>query len=267
MRFDELHKLVGYEDYFEPMVMREEDKARRRELAELLLDAFLYFFSVFEVHSEHQSLLQKALYEQLLIDRVSDAVAKVTGIDGEMSDHIRELAREVVNTTYKHEDADIKAQVRQTPQNQTLPNVIDHVNNPKSESALQTPMGPSDPLKSVTLSDGSTFIQDTDMKDEVEGVDYWLSLDRAKNIANSEANTFLNYTDYVDAKSQGYKYKTWHTMSDPKVRETHAEIEGRTIGIDELFQVGDSLMKFPHDWESAPNPAEVINCRCSVEYR
>ena len=78
MKFDELNIL---DDYFEPMAISVDDKRRRRELANLLTDAFLYFFSVVEVHRSHKSQLEKALYEQLLSDKVSDAVSKVTGID------------------------------------------------------------------------------------------------------------------------------------------------------------------------------------------
>ena len=227
--FDELNRLEQKPDYFEPMAISVSDKERRRELADLLTDAFLYFFSVYEVHAKYDSLLEKALYEQLLADKVSDAVSKVTGIDSYMSDHIREMSKEVVSTTYKN-----------------------------------APYNPSDSPEKT--SDG--FLSKSEVDSTERGdQDYWLSYRRAEDIAKTETNTFLNYTDYLDAKDRGYTKKTWLTMLDTKVRNTHEEIEGQTIGIDEFFTVGNSLMKFPHDLSESPDPKEVINCRCAVDYK
>ena len=76
-----------------------------------------------------------------------------------------------------------------------------------------------------------------------------------------------NYTSYVDAKDLGRTQKTWLTMLDKKVRDTHEELEGQTIGIDDYFQVGNSQMLFPLDWSMSPNPRETINGRCAVEYK
>ena len=231
MTFDELNKL---EDYFEPMAIGIDDKNRRRELCEYLTDAFLYFFSVYEVHRLYNGMLERALYEQLLADRISDAVSKVTGIDEYMSNHIRILSKEVVETTVKN------TVLSKTPLSSNFSN------RPES---LDTPLNtPSD--SQVREEDG-----------------YWLSFDRAVNIANSETNTFLNYTDFVEAKELGYTKKSWHTMLDNKVRDTHEEVDGQTIGIDEVFHVGNSEMRFPHDLALTPDPREVINCRCAVEYK
>ena len=237
MKFDNLHRL---DSYFEPMVLSTDSKARRRELAELLTDAFLYFFSVYEVHNMYNSMLGRAMYEQLLADRISDAVSKVTGIDSEMSGHIRTLAKQVVDTTYKN------AQIEQ--------------NSPKNHN--------SSAHFAYTESSGSPNLpDDSPLKDnDTESENYWLSFNRASDIGYSEANTFFNYTDYKEAQDRGCTKKTWHTMLDPKVRSSQEEIEGQTIGIDELFYVGTSQMRFPHDWQSSPDPKEVVNCRCAVEY-
>ena len=269
MKFDRLHKLEDESDidYFEPMVISVEDKNRRRELADLLTDVFLYFFSVYEVHLMHNSMLQKALYEQLLTDKISDAVSKVTGIDAEMSNHIRTLSREVVDTTFKHVNANDENVGRL------------NLHNPEdAPTALQySPEEPSVSPNLQHITDGShisePLIDDESDENEVEEImedeatdEYWLSIRRAVNIAQDESNTFLNYTDFVNAKERGYTYKTWLTMLDNKVRETHKELEGKRVLIDEAFVIGDSEMRFPHDWESSPNPREVIGCRCSVEY-
>lgn len=238
-RFDILHRL---DDYYEPMAISADNKARRRELAELLTDAFLYFFAVYEVYAMHKSPLAKAMYEQLLADRISDAVSKVTGIDSEMSGHIRTLAREVVDTTYRHADINTK----DIPDTSSLIYSEEPLGPPLSQSINDSPDGSSPPR---------------------DKSDYWLSFSRASDIAYSEANTFFNYTDYREAQDRGLTKKTWHTMLDDKVRDTHEELEGQTIGIDDYFYVGNSQMRFPHDWESSPDPKEVVNCRCAVEYK
>lgn len=262
MKFDELNKL---EDYFEPMAISIEDKNRRRELCDLLTDAFLYFFSVYEVHRMHNSMLEKALYEQLLVDRISDAVSKVTGIDGPMSSYIRKLSREVVDTTYRHTiDNNAQSQIGQ--------------DKPLTHDDSLTALNDSEePLDVPNYISGSHFGEDEELiseeDDEVEELmereavaEYWLSMARAINIAQNETNTFLNYTDFTEAKEIGRTYKRWLTMLDPKVRDSHEEAEGQTIGIDEYFQIGNSQLLFPHDWSASPDPKETINCRCAVEY-
>lgn len=256
MRFDELNSLDAY---YEPMQIDIGSKARRRELAEYLTDAFVFFFAVFDVHKHYNSLLEKQLYQQLLADRVSEAVAKVTGIDSYMSKHIRELSKEVVNTTFKNATKDAQVEPENSDKS-SLPNRAEISNEPQNPTPHSPALLINNSAKESSSPDGSFSRQD--LPDEI----YWLSYKRAEDIAKNESNTFLNYTDYVEAVDMGYTKKRWLTMLDDKVRQTHEEVEGATIGIDEVFHVGDSLMKFPHDLSESPDPKEVIGCRCAVEY-
>ena len=98
--------------------------------------------------------------------------------------------------------------------------------------------------------------------------DIWfLSEDRALYNAENGANDTLNYKEYVDAVKRGYKAKRWLTERDRKVRRTHAELESKTIGIMDYFDVGGVLMRFPKDYEMAFDaPQELIGCRCTVKY-
>lgn len=95
--------------------------------------------------------------------------------------------------------------------------------------------------------------------------EWYTSSDRLKYNAENEANTVLNYKDYLDAKER-YKYKTWHTENDNRVRMTHVPLEGERIPIDDLFVVGDALMRYPKDIEYCDDMEEIVNCRCSIEY-
>lgn len=261
LNIDELHRLEP--DYFEPMAISVDDKERRRKLADLLTDAFLYFFSVYDVYGRHNKAMDKSMYEKVLADKVSDAVSNVTGIDSEISKHIRALSKDVVNTTFKNanndSDSDSGTEIRRSPMIKNSPKGTDHEKTfstalPHNNGSSETPLSNNQP-------------GDPPFQNDEDKSDYWLSLDRATNIAQSEANTFLNYSDYVDAKDRGYTQKTWLTMLDDRVRDSHEEIEGQTVGIDETFKVGTSEMRFPHDWTLSPDPKEVINCRCAVDYK
>ena len=95
---------------------------------------------------------------------------------------------------------------------------------------------------------------------------YWTSPDRAKIIAENEANAFENYNDYKAAKANGCTKKRWLTENDERVRLTHELAEGQTVDIDGLFSVGGCEMRFPMDTLYDPDPAEIINCRCACVY-
>ena len=94
---------------------------------------------------------------------------------------------------------------------------------------------------------------------------YWTSDDRAKLIAENEANSIGEYDKFRKAQKQGKTRKIWVTEPDDKVRLTHTLVAEKTIDIDGLFLVGESLMRFPKDCKYDPDPHETINCRCTCE--
>lgn len=99
-----------------------------------------------------------------------------------------------------------------------------------------------------------------------KGEKYFLSEDRAVNLALNESLSINNYLDLKQAKTDGYRYKIWETELDDKVRPTHMEMEGVKIPIDDLFVVGDSLMEVPHDPTHGASASELSNCRCSCRF-
>ncbi len=72
------------------------------------------------------------------------------------------------------------------------------------------------------------------------------------NGAAQEAATILG-----DA---GPQYKTWLTAGDDRVRPDHVDANRQTVGVNEPFQVGDSLLQYPGDPAGADE--DTINCRC-----
>ena len=97
--------------------------------------------------------------------------------------------------------------------------------------------------------------------------EWFTSPDRALFNAENSANDVFNYVEYMDALMAGKTQKQWITKKDKRVRTTHRIIDGKTIGIDELFNVGGVLMRFPKDTALAgERDEEIINCRCSARY-
>ena len=53
--------------------------------------------------------------------------------------------------------------------------------------------------------------------------------------------------------------KRWNTQLDWRVRDAHMELEGQTVGIDDLFYVADDSAYAPGGFE---DPSLNVNCRC-----
>ena len=91
------------------------------------------------------------------------------------------------------------------------------------------------------------------------------SADRARLVAEDTANHFENYFDFEVAKGR-YKWKTWDTILDGRERATHFIADGQTQPIAMPFEVGTSLLMYPHDGSLGASASELIGCRCSVSY-
>lgn len=95
---------------------------------------------------------------------------------------------------------------------------------------------------------------------------YFFSEDRATLIAENEANSIWNDSEYQDAILTGKTRKTWNAIMDRRTRDTHRDINGTSVLIDEPFFVGDSLMMYPRDESMGASAEEIVNCRCWATY-
>ena len=81
-------------------------------------------------------------------------------------------------------------------------------------------------------------------------------------IADTETHRIANTAALDTAKYAGAKSKTWITMLDDRVRDTHDYLEGETVGINDDFYTYDG------DHASAPGLFELaennVNCRCEL---
>jgi len=110
------------------------------------------------------------------------------------------------------------------------------------------------------LANGETVEQLTDRVREwaLEGKEK-----HAETVARTEAGSAMNGATFEAFDMAGASAKQWLTCGDDRVRDTHAEMEGVVVGIDEEFVLpsGDTCM-YPGD-DSLP-PEEVCNCRCTL---
>lgn len=85
-------------------------------------------------------------------------------------------------------------------------------------------------------------------------------LEAIMRVADTDAHRILNSAAMTTAKKASAKYKTWVTMQDDRVRDTHEPLQAITIGIDDYFVTydGDRAL-MPGGFEK---PENVINCRC-----
>ena len=89
---------------------------------------------------------------------------------------------------------------------------------------------------------------------------------RARTIAAQECNTSLQAGSFDMAKRCQFKTKTWHVTNINKARDTHRELNGKTIPFSEpcVTSKGHKLM-MPCDPDC--NAAEeTVNCHCFLTY-
>ena len=83
-------------------------------------------------------------------------------------------------------------------------------------------------------------------------------------VADTDSVRIYNEAKLDTAKKLGAKEKTWHTMGDDKVRDTHEPLDGVSAPIDGYFYTWDADKAMaPGQFDKAENN---VNCRCWLEY-
>lgn len=87
------------------------------------------------------------------------------------------------------------------------------------------------------------------------------AFEEIKRVIETDSHRCYNEGMFEVAETSGAN-KTWVTMLDDKVRETHAFLEGVTVPWNERFYTydGDSAL-YPGGFEFAEN---CVNCRCEI---
>lgn len=82
-------------------------------------------------------------------------------------------------------------------------------------------------------------------------------------LARTVATETLGQQSQAGIERGGYRYKTWLSHKDDRVRHTHLASNEQTVRATESFTVGLSKLRFPGD-PTAPI-GEIANCRCVMK--
>ena len=91
-----------------------------------------------------------------------------------------------------------------------------------------------------------------------------IAANKAMRIVQTEGNRNKNagaYWNSVQASKQVKLKRRWLATKDTHTRDTHGELDGQTVGIDEPFRLHGLTAMYPGTFG---DPAEDINCRCTV---
>lgn len=92
---------------------------------------------------------------------------------------------------------------------------------------------------------------------------------RARVIARTEVATASNIGQHIGAESAANEtgvsmQKVWLATMDSRVRDTHYQMNGTVLEMNELFTVNGDKMNTPGD--PSASAENVINCRCALQY-
>ena len=106
-----------------------------------------------------------------------------------------------------------------------------------------------------------------DGKDFTDRVREYAELGNANEIlrvVETDGNRVYNTGGIEGARKEGATSKTWNTMLDDRVRDTHDPLQGVTVGIDDKFVTWDGdEARYPGDFEDVANN---VRCRCWLTF-
>lgn len=84
---------------------------------------------------------------------------------------------------------------------------------------------------------------------------------RAITIAETEIHNTMLKGNFMSAQASGFKYKTWISAGDARVRNSHKALNNKKVKINEDFKPS---LGYPGDSRAPGN--ETIRCRCHIFY-
>ena len=227
------------------MEISESEKKKRADFAYLLYDAIYYVLLSIKLEIKVKEKQGKIPTESQN-ETVSKRQGKSVRVDNQKSVNEQNTDKNTQDSIRQTEIQKIVDSYRQTLNNRLIDVFGDKPYEPEYVSRLAD-----------EIIDTTTRHPDDD---------YYLSKERALLIGQNESNTTFNHIDYTEAKESGKRYKVWYAELDSRTREAHAEMDGITIPIDELFHVGNDNMRYPHDYLNG-SAENLVNCRCVCTYK
>jgi HK97 family phage portal protein len=86
---------------------------------------------------------------------------------------------------------------------------------------------------------------------------------RAQQLARARVNYLSNFGAHEGAKQAGARTKTWRVW-DPNPRPSHAEADGQTVGMRDMFTIGTHQGRWPHDYLLGVD--EIAGCTCRLTF-
>lgn len=109
------------------------------------------------------------------------------------------------------------------------------------------------------IDEGESFDQ---LKGRITDVFSVATDSRAANIARTETTRASGFATNEGMRQAGVERKSWLATDDGNVRDTHAEMDGQIVDIDDEFESpSGATAGYPGDFG---DPAEDCNCRCGV---
>lgn len=125
-----------------------------------------------------------------------------------------------------------------------------------------------DKLKEIIARNMENDLSNDAIADEIEELSEIASRVRAMTIARTETHSVaIMSVDSAIRNSvigDSLQKKEWMTFEDERTRQEHIDANGKSVGVDESFNVGGEALSFPGD--PTGSAWNVINCRCVVEY-
>jgi hypothetical protein len=88
-----------------------------------------------------------------------------------------------------------------------------------------------------------------------------------QSLNRSQHEALLQASDMGAVKQKDVK-REWDDAGDSRVRHSHAEMNGQTVGLDEPFKTpSGQLLMFPGDSSLGADASETINCRCRTKMK
>ena len=108
-------------------------------------------------------------------------------------------------------------------------------------------------------------IDDKDFRDRIREYAPQGDAEAIVRVIDTDSTRVFNEGIVNAARRSGATTKTWQTMRDDKVRDTHFFLEGVTVPIDAEFYTYDGDRAYaPGDFTLAENN---VNCRCVLTVR
>lgn len=120
-------------------------------------------------------------------------------------------------------------------------------------------------LKSIIKEGVENGLSYQELANNIKQTVTTISDKRSYVIAQTETNSLSSNIDHEMAEDVGMSKKTWiHTGAGKTDRITHAELNGVTLEMDQLFDVGGTMALRP--FAENLGPEDVINCHCILIY-